>query len=296
MLLKLYNWSLVGCLLIFSNLLSPANCAEKAADTYLLATGRAGETRLALIDEAYGHFSRSLLESLHSSLPENAQILSIGCGTGTIECQMAQYWPNAYIKAIDSSQAQIDISRDKAASLGLKKITFIFQDANDLIYENSFDLVYARLLLIHVQDPVSVLKRMERAAKPGALIICEEISSSSFHCEPPNEFYAKAFQLTQEIAQEKKVDYDIGVKLPGYMADLGLTLVRFSRQEPDRANLNVKKQLFLSLTEAKPKLPANFDGQSLDTLLGELEKFADQDNSRISMSDLFQVVGRKTVK
>jgi SAM-dependent methyltransferase len=286
MWLKLYNWILSG------NLFSRTNGTKE--DTYMLATGRAGQKRLNLIDDAYGHFSRSLLESLRPSLPKNAQILTVGCGTGTMECPMAQYWPGARITAVDSSPAQLEIARKNAFELRLTNINFIEDDAKNLLYTNCYDLVYARFLLMHVQDPLSILKCMEQAAKPGALIICEELSSSSYYCEPYNKFYAEAFQLIQGVAKKMRVDYDIGAKLPGLMANLGLTSIQRDRQKPDRSNLNVKKQLVMAIAEAKPKLLAkNFDEQALDALLAELEAFANQDTSRMSMSDLFQVVGRK---
>ena len=294
LLLKLFNWSLVGCFLILSNFLSQANCCEeeKATSPYMLATGCAGQDRLEKIEEAYGHFSQSLLNSL-PLIPKDGKILSVGCGTGTRECRMAQYWPHAHIKAIDNSEAQLMIARERASKLGLENIDFSVGDANNLPTTDGYDLVYARFLLTHVQNPGAVLKEMIRVAKPGALIVCEELSSSSHFCEPNNKYFEEASQLTQRIANKMRVDYDIGAKLRVLMQEQGL-ITTFYQHQPDRSNINVKMQLPLAISEAKPKLiNAGIDEKLLDDLLKGMEEFATQEDSRASMSDLFQVVGCK---
>ncbi len=274
MLLRLYNLRFMGCLLLLSNFFNQANCCEEAqtASSYMLATGHTGKERLDKIHEAYG--SLSPLESF-PPLPEHAKILSVGCGTGVRECQMAQCWPHMHITAVDNSEDQLTVARERASDLWLTNIDFILGDANNLSYIKGYDLVYARLLLIHVKNPELVLKGIVSAAKPGAPIICEEISSSSFFYEPYNKFYEQALQLTQEVAHKMGVDYDIGIKLKVIMESLGCKNVTLHQYQPDRTDENVKMQLQLALTEAKPKLIlAGFDEQRLDVLLQGLDEFA----------------------
>src|SRR5689334_10163261 len=84
----------------------------KPVPTYMLGTGSSGEERLDQMEQAFGSFSQSLLNYIN--LPKNPKILSVGCGTGNREVQMAKYWPDARILAIDSSKAQIEIAKKRA--------------------------------------------------------------------------------------------------------------------------------------------------------------------------------------
>lgn len=259
----------------------------------MLATGSAGQERLDRIEECYGHFNQSLLEAI-PPLPENAQILSIGCGTGTRECKMAIYWPHAHITALDNSEDQLMLARERAFKLNLTNIDFVVGDAYSLPDINRHDLVYARFLLMHMRDPSSIIKGMVRTAKLGGLVICEELSSSSFFCEPDNQFYKQAFDLSQDVAQKMGVDYDIGKKLSVLMAEHGLTSVKLNQLQPDRSNSNAKLQLYFGIAEAKPRLTSvGYEEEALNSLLANMLEFANEENSRISMSDLFQAVGYK---
>jgi ubiquinone/menaquinone biosynthesis C-methylase UbiE len=295
MFLKLSNWSWVGCLLILINSFNQANCCEdKDNSSYLLATGSAGQERLDRIEECYGHFSQSLLESL-PPLPEDAKFLCIGFGTAAREIRMAQYWPNAHITAVDYSEANVELARKKVQELEITNIQFVHSDANDLPFKaDSFHLVHCRLLLMHLRDPRSVLQAMVSTAKSGGVIICEELSSSSIFYKPYNRFYKQAHDLILAVEEKLRVDYDIGKKLSNLMTQVGLTSVKLNQQQPDRSNLNTKLQLYFALNESKPKLVlAGYDEKELNDLLAGLFEFANQENATMSMSDLFQSIGYK---
>lgn len=265
---------------------------NKSATTYLLGTGTSGEERLDQMEEAFGSFSQSLLNYLN--LPKHPKILSVGCGTGTREIQMAKYWPDARILAIDNSKEQIELAKKRAANFGLKNIEFVEMDAEALSQENQFDLVYARFLLTHLKDPRAILNKMIRASKLGGLIACGETSSSSFYCEPDDKSHRKALQIAEEVGKIIGVDYDIGAKLKDMMTEQGLKIIVEKRDRPDSSNPKVKELFWSTFKEAKPKLLlANFKTQELDDCLNGMKNFAAQEKSKISMTDFFQVVGRK---
>jgi ubiquinone/menaquinone biosynthesis C-methylase UbiE len=282
--------------IIFTALLSLtfATASEIKGSTYMLETGHKGQQRLDRLEEVYGHFSQSFLEKLKDEfkiIPE--EILSVGCGTGTRERKMLEIWPNAKITAIDNNPDQIAIAKTK--STHPSNIKYITQDGNSLTDTNRYDLVYARFFFLHINDASAVLEKMIYAVKPGGIIICEEGSSSSFHCNPKNETFNEAQELLQKIATAKNVDYDIGVKVEDMIQKKGLDILISKQQQPDRANKKVKNLLTESIEEAKTKIIETklFEEEYLNNLLKKMEEYANKDESRISMTDLFQVVAKK---
>jgi ubiquinone/menaquinone biosynthesis C-methylase UbiE len=282
--------------IIFTSLLflTIATVCKATESPYMLETGHKGQQRLDRMEEVYGHFSQSLLETLkveHKIEPAN--ILSVGCGTGKRERKMLKIWPNAKITAIDNNHDQIALAATKSSHL--PNITYIMQDANSITDRNRYDVVYARLFLIHVNDASAVLEKMINALKPGGIIVCEEGSSSSIHCSPENEAFINAQELLQKICAAIGVDYDIGVKLESMLQKKGLSILISQQLQPDRTNTIVKTLLTESFEEAKPKVVAAglVNEEYLDSLLKGMYKYAAEDETRISMTDLFQVVAKK---
>lgn len=266
---------------------------KKSESSYMLATGASGKERLEIMEKVYGPFNQSLFNKL--DLPNNPKILIVGCGTGLREIEMAQQFPNMHITATDSCKEQFALAEQRAEELGLPNLEFKEMNAKALSPKSHFDAVCARFLLMHVQNPDDTIAEMASTVKLGGLVVCEETSSSSFHCNPEDESHKKALEIVKEVGKIKGVDYDIGVKLKGKMTGLGLNILIDNRHGPDSSDQNVKELFFLTFKEAKPKLLAlNFNEQELDKYLNGMKNWACNEKSRISMTDIFQVVGRRT--
>jgi SAM-dependent methyltransferase len=82
---------------------------------------------------------------------------------------------------------------------------------SDPLPEAAFDLVHARLVLIHLPQREEVLRRMIRALKPGGWIVCEEFDSASLVPDPevnPGETllqtHVAMFRLTESHQIERR--------------------------------------------------------------------------------------------
>jgi trans-aconitate methyltransferase len=54
----------------------------------------------------------------------------------------------------------------------------------DPLPDAAFDLIHARLVLIHVPEREEVLARLVAALKPGGWMVEEEFDSQSLPCDP----------------------------------------------------------------------------------------------------------------
>ena len=102
-------------------------------------------------------------------LAEDAKVLDVGCGPGTITAGLADRVPRGHVTGIDAAQEVID--QASAAAGGRGNLDFATGDVYALDYpDDSFDVVHAHQVLQHVGDQVSALREMRRVTRPGGLV------------------------------------------------------------------------------------------------------------------------------
>lgn len=118
----------------------------------------------------------SYISDKYLSLTESAQLISIGCGSGSHEIMLATMNPRLKITGYDFAQDQIHLANQKVVSENLKNIEFIKRD----IYQVSFDMHSVDIFLFnaslhHISDIHHFIKeKIKPALKPGGLIIINE--------------------------------------------------------------------------------------------------------------------------
>lgn len=106
------------------------------------------------------------------TIPENADVLEVGCGTG-------HFWINDLHRVparwrITLSDVSPGMVEECKAGLGGASRSFSFQviDASSIPFENnSFDLVIASYMLYHVPDVDSALVEISRVLRSGGVLI-----------------------------------------------------------------------------------------------------------------------------
>lgn len=110
------------------------------------------------------------LTRTQAALPPHAQVLEIGCGTGSTALHHAPHVGT--ILAIDISDKMIDIAQQRAAVAGPQNVAFRKASLEDVRAEDGpFDGILA-LNLIHLLDtPGDAVKRMGALLKPGGVLV-----------------------------------------------------------------------------------------------------------------------------
>jgi ubiquinone/menaquinone biosynthesis C-methylase UbiE len=118
------------------------------------------------------HSSRTAGNSaayLLGSLAPHMSLLDVGCGPGTITCDLAARV--ATVTGIDMSTSVLA----QAAQGAPANVTFEQGDAYALRYpDGSFDVVHAHQVLQHLTDPVRALREMGRVARRGGIVAARD--------------------------------------------------------------------------------------------------------------------------
>jgi len=101
--------------------------------------------------------------------------------------------------------------------------------ARDPLPDAAFDLVHARLILVHLPEREPVVARMVGALKPGGWLVCEEFDSLSMPADPvlhPHECALKTQAAMQRIMASHGANTRYGRDLAARMRAHGLVDIR----------------------------------------------------------------------
>lgn len=139
-------------------------------DVYTLARGARDQDRLALLGRYYDAASQSWLREC--GLSPGMRVLDVGCGHGNMTHFLARaVGASGHVTGVDVSEQQLGVAQ--SGSPHPERCTWLCAPADRLEdAAGGFDLVYCRLLLMHVHDPIAVLRAMRDAlAREGRLVI-----------------------------------------------------------------------------------------------------------------------------
>jgi len=100
----------------------------------------------------------------------NEQILDIGCGDGKVTMKLASRVPQGRVLGIDSSRDMVDFAGKRYPSSEYSNLSFELGNAQNLNFDQEFDLVTSFACLHWVKDHLAVLEGVRRSLKPGGKV------------------------------------------------------------------------------------------------------------------------------
>ena len=151
-------------------------------------------------------------------------MLELACGPrGVLELLAKHVGPTGTVTGLDINPVHVAQARQHATSLGLGNVSVIEGDARrSALPAGSFDLVYARLILVNVPDPEQVVAEMVRLVKPGGWIACEEADGGAMICQPPHPAYTRLTNTFKTLYRHDGADILIGRRLHELLDAVGV--------------------------------------------------------------------------
>ena len=103
----------------------------------------------------------------------NERVLDIGCGDGRITAQLASRLPMGEVLGIDLSRDMINFAEGKYPAETCSNLAFQWGDANELDFDDEFDLVVSFACLHWVKDHLPILKGIERSLVPSGRVLLQ---------------------------------------------------------------------------------------------------------------------------
>src|ERR687889_1758010 len=264
------------------------------SEDYVLRGGRAGAERLRLLNRVKWPTTEPLLRA--ACLRAGMSCLDVGCGSGDVTLKMAALvGAEGHVVGIDRDQAILHLARQEADEQGLP-VTFRTVEAEELVEEPAYDLVFSRYLLSHLPRPQRALEAMVRAVRPGGRLVLEDVYFPGHVCYPPNAALDRFVELYQAVARAKEGgDAAIGVRLLEMALEAGLEEVRVGLVVPtfrDGEGKWVTRITMEHIRETVVGAGLASDAE-VDDVVSELGRIAADDRTLMSIAPTFQVWGLK---
>ncbi len=245
--------------------------------------------RLRLIEQVFDPASRKQL--LATGLQAGWRCLEVGPGAGSIMTWMGEVvGPTGQVVAVDldpkflgeAGQSNMEIVRADIRTAQLP--------------EQSFDLVHARYVLIHLPDYATALNRMLDCLKPGGWLVIEEPDFSAARGITGSEEQLKAVRKVNEaikcMYERLGMDYALGQKVPGLLQARGLrSMVVENDGPPSIGGSGLATIMKMSATQLREKYLAT--GVVSDEDLEQYCRFAENPHSSAIYYATIRVSGRK---
>ena len=192
-------------------------------DDYTLGHSAEEHDRLRLQGEMLEPGTRRLLHAI--GVGSGWRCLDVGCGPGTTMKLMGEIvGPSGEVTGLDRDFIAGRQAVERLQSAGTCRYRFIEADVEgtDGIGEPLFDLTFARLSLLHVKDPVGVLRKMYSWTKPGGFVVAQDYYCRTMNLYPKLEAGSELIRVIHETSERAGQDMEFAFKLPVHFVEAGI--------------------------------------------------------------------------
>ncbi len=192
-----------------------------------------------LRDDVYRRPLATALSRL--GLSEGWRCVDVGAGGGDVSVALAEMvGQDGRIYAVDSDPKARDEVAHAAAAAAAAQVIALTQAGEDLVLPEPVDLAFCRFLLMHVEDPAVVVRRMVRVVKPGSWVVVQEPITSAGRID--------GIPMSMPSARHP----DIGARTPALLRDAGLLVTDAWAEAPAGVGPGPVAEYLESLTGVDP--------------------------------------------
>jgi ubiquinone/menaquinone biosynthesis C-methylase UbiE len=175
-----------------------------------------------------------------------AAVLEVGCGTGIIVRDLAgMVGPRGRVVGVDVSRAAVESARRFGRSHpAARRMSFRVADGGQLPFRaGAFDVTLAVTVMLHVADPLAVVREMARVTRPGGLVALQDQDFGAVVLEHPDRVLTA--RILDGVVHRLYAEPYSGRRLPALLRAAGLGDVRLLADMYQDTMLTAYTQTFL---------------------------------------------------
>nr|WSY58040.1 class I SAM-dependent methyltransferase [Streptomyces sp. NBC_00886] len=252
--------------------------------------------RLDVQDALYGGFTEYLLRA--AGLREGMRVLDVGCGTGGVSLAAARIvGPHGRVVGVDMDPGILETARSNAAASAMGNVGFEHHVLPDVELAEPVDAVVGRLILMHLDDPVAVVKALTRSVRPGGLVTFQEVNISRARAIPDVPLVTKCREWICAGQRAAGSNPDMGEQLAQVLRSAGLAhpavAVAVPTGDADSAAMTLVAETVRSLLPLIERSGvAGAREVDVETLRGRLSHACAQAQATVYLSEMVAAWGR----
>jgi 2-polyprenyl-3-methyl-5-hydroxy-6-metoxy-1,4-benzoquinol methylase len=188
---------------------------------YAMGRTEAERARLSQQDRVFAPHSENLFRQ--AGIREGMRVADIGCGVGDSTTLLARIvGPVGSVIGVDQDASSLEAAGRTVAEAGLSNVSFQQRTLPGIDLDAEVDALAGRLVLIHLDDPASILAELTRYVRPGGIVTFQDITISRARSVPEVPLMTRLIECCSAGMAQSGADPDFGDRLPAVFRRAGL--------------------------------------------------------------------------
>jgi len=189
---------------------------------YVLGHSRFELERLARQDRLIGRTTSEYFQE--AGIARGMRVLDVGSGTGVVAFLAADLvGSSGQVIGTDLAPAAVAAATAGAAALGLAQVSFRDGSPAEMSFEQPFDAIVGRYVLLFQADPSDMLRRLARHLRPGGIVVFHEPDWSFVRSDPAAPTYDRCCEWIIETFDRVGTGTNMSAKLHRAFLGAGLS-------------------------------------------------------------------------
>jgi SAM-dependent methyltransferase len=186
--------------------------------TYALGHSKQELERLSRQAQAFELFTRQLL--WEAGISAGMWVLDVGCGSGDMAFLVSDLvGASGGVVGTDRAAAAVQRAGARAESRKLGNVKFLEGDPAEMKFDQQFDAVVGRLVLMYYPDPADTVRKLARHVRPGGRIVFQEFDIANCRSWPVAPTYERQVGLIKQTLNATGARTQLGLELyPVFLA------------------------------------------------------------------------------
>src|SRR5437867_4649359 len=174
--------------------------------------------RLSRQGQAFEPFTRQLFEE--AGISRGMRVLDIGCGSGDVAFLAADLvGPSGEVVGVDRERTAVDWANARTHSRGTRNVNFVEGDPAEMEFDQQFDAIVGRLVLMYYPDPVNAVRKLIRHVRPEGLIVFQELDMANARSVPATPLFERSMAWIKQTLSATGARIQLGLELyPVFLA------------------------------------------------------------------------------
>ncbi len=166
--------------------------------------------------------TRRLFED--AGIKAGMKVLEVGCGAGDVAFLLAEMvGPCGTVIGVDRNPAILETARERVRVAELTNVSFVSGNLFTVALDDDFDAVVGRLVLVHTQDKVALLRLVSTHVRPGGIVAFQEPAHTiPITTLPRARLFEQVWNWRLETTRRAGLERQMGLKVYGMFLEAGL--------------------------------------------------------------------------
>jgi SAM-dependent methyltransferase len=177
--------------------------------------------RLSFQGTVFAPYTQQLL--MEAGLTAGMRVLDVGSGSGDVSFLASDLvGAKGRVLGVDRSPAAVERARARAIRRNVHNVQFEIGDAAAMHFDQPFDAIIGRFVLMYQDDPATSLRSMMRHVRAGGVAAFHEVDTTACRSWPATPTFDAAARWLAEALRGSGARPELGLEMHSVFLDSGL--------------------------------------------------------------------------